>query len=59
MATLAIKIPKWDIKEETAFLARCIQTMTEISKITPSMPIEVIGNIYDNPNLLKKEKEND
>ena len=44
-------------EEHTAFSARCIQAMTEISKITPFMPIEVIGNIYDNPNLLKEEKE--
>lgn len=30
------------------------QTKTGLANLTPFVPIEVIGNIYDNPNLLKQ-----
>lgn len=45
-------IVEWS-KAHSAFLARCIQTKTGLANLTPFVPIEVIGNIYDNPNLLK------
>lgn len=47
---------EWSEKH-TAFLARCIQTKTGLANLTPFVPIEVIGNIYDNPNLLKGENK--
>lgn len=43
---------EWSEKH-TAFLARCIQTKTGLANLTPFKDIEVIGNIYDNPTLLK------
>ena len=46
-------IVEWS-KAHSAFLARCIQTKTGLANLTPFVPIEVIGNIYDNPNLLKQ-----
>lgn len=47
---------EWSEKH-TAFLARCIQTKTGLANLTPFVPIEVIGNIYDDQNLLKGEGE--
>lgn len=47
-------IVEWS-NEHAAFLARCIQTKTGLANLTPFVPIEVIGNIYDNQNLLKEE----
>lgn len=49
-------IVEWS-KSHTAFLARCIQTKTGLANLNPFKPIEVLGNIYDNPNLLKGENK--
>lgn len=52
-ARLFYELVEWS-KAHSAFLARCIQTKTGLANLTPFVPIEVIGNIYDNPNLLKQ-----
>lgn len=44
---------EWN-KAVSAFLARCTRTIG-LANLTEETPIEVIGNIYDNPNLLKGE----